>query len=105
MDGDIITNEGFGNIDSGDWISPKTSAPGSYQVNVTLISGTLSNGATGLQNLTTSRSWSVSRFAPGIKSCQFTLQILLSGTVLDSTTVTLSAEIFEEEGGGGGFEP
>lgn len=93
-DGDIIASEGFGNVDVGDWISPKASAPGSYEVRATIVSGSLSSGTTGSWlALTSTRTWVVSRSSPGYSSCVLTIEIRLSGTVLDTTTVTLEAEV------------
>lgn len=94
-DGDVVLNEGLGDGDVGDWVNPKSAAPGSYEVRATLVSGTLASGTTGSWlALTTSRSWSVFQSGPGSAAATLTVEIRIDGVVQDTTTVTLSADVF-----------
>lgn len=97
-DGDIITfssSDGV-SIDQGDWISPKSAAPGSYEIRATLVSGDTPSGTfnTWLP-LTSNRTWALTKLGnfPDILQCQLTIEIRLGSTVLDSTTVDLYAEV------------
>ena len=95
-DGDvIIATTVDGSLDAGDWISPKASAPSDYEVQATLVSGTLSTGTTGSWlALSSNRSWTLQRVTVGVAT-QVTLTIEIrkgSGAVLASATVTLDAE-------------
>jgi hypothetical protein len=101
-DGDIITN-GFSIVDAGDWISPKSAAPGSYEIRATLNSGDTPVGTLGSWlALTSTRTWSLTKPGniAGFRECELTVEIRLGATVLDSTIVTLSAEVFDSGGGG-----
>jgi hypothetical protein len=96
-DGDIF---GFGSIqgsgDQGDWITPRSAAGGNYEARWTNTSGTLSSGTAGTwEALSTTRQWAVSRVGVGSKTCTGTLEIrrTAGGAVLDSTNVTLTAEV------------
>jgi hypothetical protein len=76
-----------------DWIRPTSAAPGSYEVRATLNSGTLTSGTTGSWlALSTTREWTVERTLNGISSANLTIEIRRGTTVLDSATVTLTAE-------------
>ena len=98
-DGDILEtlsdDGGSTTNDLGDWVSPKTAAPGSYQVRAYSLSG--SGGAfTGdttnsWLNLTSDIYWSLSVSPGDSGSRSFTIDIGLAGTVLDTSTITLSA--------------
>ena len=95
-DGDVMSaTTGGGSVDQGDWISPKASAPSDYEVQATLVSGTLSTGTTGSWlALSSNRSWTLQRVTVGVAT-QVTLTIEIrkgSGAVLASATVTLDAE-------------
>jgi hypothetical protein len=95
-DGDIITVGDLGSVDEGDWISPKASAPGSYEIRATLVSGDTPSGTLGSWlALTSNRTWTNNKpgAAPGVRSCQLTIEIRLGSTVLDTTTVDLYAEV------------
>jgi hypothetical protein len=94
-DGDIIESTSIGGtIDLGDWITPKTAAPGSFECRATVVSGSLSSGTTGAWlALSTSRTWSVTRATSGTSSCQLTIEIRLGTTVLASATVMISATV------------
>lgn len=76
-----------------DWIRPTSAAPGSYEVRATLNSGTLTSGTTGSWlALSTTPEWTVERTLNGISSASLTIEIRRGTTVLDSATVTLTAE-------------
>lgn len=98
-DGDISQfKTSTGTADIGDWISPKTAAPGSYEVRATLFSGAPISGTTNTWlALSTTRSWSLS-VTSGQSLSVIDIEIRLGTTVLDTTRVTLSAEVL-----GGGF--
>ena len=97
-DGDIVrATTPLGSADIGDWINPKAAAPSDYEVRATLNSGTLSSGTTGSWlALSTTRAWTLTRFVVGAADpVELTIEIRKgSGSVLDSTTVTLDAERF-----------
>ncbi len=95
-DGDITAS---GNsvfpTDRGDWLSPTSSAPGLYEIRATVVSGSVSGSSTGTWlALTSNRAWTVT--SPGFvgtNTAQLTVEIRNNGgSVLDSTTVNLSAE-------------
>jgi hypothetical protein len=95
-DGDVMSaTTGGGSVDQGDWIDPKANAPSDYEVQATLVSGTLSTGTTGSWlALSSNRSWTLQRVTVGAAT-QVTLTIEIrkgSGAVLASATVTLDAE-------------
>lgn len=95
-DGDVYREHGsMGPSDIGDWIDPKTSAPGSYEIRATLVSGTSPTGPTigSWHALTTSRLWSLASNPGQSKSCQLTIEIRKAGgAVLDSGMVNLTAD-------------
>ena len=97
-DGDIrhLSTSG-GNSDEGDWVRPKSSAPGSYEVRATLNSGTLdgSSDATGSWlALTTSRDWGVTRSTVGTNTAELLIEIRKAGgPVLGSAVIGLSANV------------
>ena len=87
----------FGIRDRGDWASPKSLAPGSYEVRVDLGTGSdsLSSGTVGSwEALTSTRTWELEQTTPGSKFAILQVQIRLSSTVLTTATVTLSADVF-----------
>lgn len=95
-DGDIIeSTTSAGDVDAGDWIDPKSSAPGSYEVRATLVSGSIDSGILNTWlPLSSTRSWSVGVTVAGTnQSATLTVEIRLGGTVLDTTTVDLYAEV------------
>ena len=80
------------------WCTP-TNQSSNYEALVTLTSGTLSGGSgTGTWlALSTTRNWYVEEFGSGnSKLCQFTVQIrkIGTGTVLDTATIDLEANVF-----------
>jgi hypothetical protein len=95
-DGDIVrATTPLGSADIGDWIIPKASAPGTYEVRATLNSGTLTSGTTeSWLALTSNRSWTLTRIIVGAAdTVDLTIEIRRgSGSVLASATVTLDAE-------------
>jgi hypothetical protein len=97
-DGDIISNSQLGaNLDEGDWVNPKSAAPGSYEIRATLVSGDTPVGTLGSWlALTSNRTWSLTKLSgvAGSRQSELTVEIRLGTTVLDTTTVTLSAEVF-----------
>lgn len=89
-----------GTVDIGDWINPKSSAPGSYEVRADVVFGTVTGASTGTWlALTSSRSWVLDNVTPGVVSARLTVSIRLSGTVLTTATVSLSARVFPAESG------
>jgi hypothetical protein len=91
-DGTIIDNSGT----TGTWNGSTTAGSG-YEVKATVTSGSLTSGTTGSWlSLSSNRSWSKTDSTAGGSSADaaFTLQIRAAGTttVLDSATITLSAE-------------
>lgn len=80
---------------SGNWITPTSLAPGSYEIRATINTGTLTGGsATGTWlALTTSRSWYVDRATIGTKACGLTIEIRLGSVTVYSETVTLRATV------------
>lgn len=98
-DGDIaritVSTGGGGTVDVGDWITPRSAAGADYECFVTVDSGALSSGTTGSWlALNTTRTWTLDQTSLGTSTCVFGLQIrrASTGSVLDSTTVTLEAE-------------
>jgi hypothetical protein len=95
-DGDVVTaTTDGGSVDAGDWISPKANAPSDYEVQATLVGGTLSTGTTGSWlALTSNRSWTLQRVTVGAADqVDLTIEIRKgSGATLASATVTLDAE-------------
>lgn len=96
-DGDIIESFEEADVpnttDRGDWIVPKSAAPGLYEVRATVTAGALSSGTTGTWlALTTTRTWSVQRTTNGTSSCTMTIEIRNNGgAVLGSCTVQMTA--------------
>jgi hypothetical protein len=91
-----------GAIDIGDWISPNSAAPGSYEARADVVSGSVTGSATGSWlALTTTRTWTLALSSPGISSARLTVSIRLSGTTLTSATIDLAAQVEPDFGGGG----
>jgi hypothetical protein len=99
--GDVLTETTLnGVLDIGDWINPKSSAPGSYEVRADVVFGSVTGSATGTWlALTSIRSWILQNVNPGTLSARLTVSIRLSGTVLTTATVNLSARVFPAESG------
>ena len=96
-DGNIDEQTGGGGTqDIGDWISPTTAAPGSYEIRASGISGaggTFTGTLNTWQALSTQRDWSLSVSGTGNSGTRsFTIEIRIGTNVLDSCTVTLYAE-------------
>lgn len=89
----------FGGISAFDsileqWVTPTARAI-DYEAKVTLVSGTLTGGTTGSWlPLSSDRSWYTHANAGGYKTCTFTVEIRRAGvgTVLDSATITVTAD-------------
>lgn len=96
--GDVfIISTRFGIQDVGDWISPKSSAPGLYEVRADLASGSgpLTSGTLGSWvALSTSPSWTLTTSGIGISEATVDFQIRLGGTVLTSAQIAFYAEAF-----------
>ena len=93
--GDVSENRNASYLDIGDWVSPKSAAPGTYECRVTVTSGTLSTGTAGSWlALTSNREWTVFRNTSGSKACTFTVEIRQGVTTLASCTVTITASVF-----------
>jgi hypothetical protein len=94
-DGDVMSNStAFGPVDEGDWVTPKTSAPGTYEARATLDSGDTPTGTLGTWlALTSNRAWTLTQIATGSKEASLTVEIRKgSGSALASATITLYAE-------------
>lgn len=91
-DGDVTaTTLSSGTVDAGDWIIPKSAAPGSYTIRADIVSGAVDDGTTGSDlALTSNQSWSVISNS-GEEQCVLTISIKLGSTVLKSREVTLTA--------------
>lgn len=88
-DGDIVAPSGTPSASLGDWVDPKSSAPGDYEIRATVTSGTLSSGTTNTwQALTSSRTWSITSSNSKLTRVFFEIRDS-SGTVLDDGTITL----------------
>jgi hypothetical protein len=89
-----------GAIDIGDWISPKSAAPGSYEVQADVIYGSVTGSATGSWlALTSTRTWTLSLVGSGSEAAALTVSIRLGGTVI--TTATIDLEAYVDFGSGG----
>lgn len=88
-DGDVVSTSGTPSSSLGDWIIPKSSAPGGYEIRATVTSGTLTSGtANTWQALTSSRTWSIT--SSNSRTTQIFFEIRDgAGTVVDDGTVTL----------------
>jgi hypothetical protein len=76
-----------------DWITPTSAASGAYEVKATLNSGALTTGTTGSWlALSSTREWTVET-SIGVVDANLTIEIRRGSTVLDSATVTLSAQV------------
>ena len=88
-DGDIVATSGTPSASLGDWIDPKDSAPGLYEIRATVTSGTLSSGvANSWQALTSSRTWSITSTNSKLTQVFFEIRDG-EGTVQDDGTITL----------------
>lgn len=90
----------IGEIDRGDWVSPKSAAPGTYEVQADVIYGSVTGDATGSWlALTSTRIWTLSLVGSGSEAAGLTISIRLGATVLATCTVDL--EVYVDFGGGG----
>jgi hypothetical protein len=99
--GDVI---GFttlnGDTDIGDWVSPKSAAPGSYEAKADVVFGSVTGSATGSWlALTSDRTWTLSLVGSGSEAAGLTVSIRLGGTVIATASVNL--EVYVDFGGGG----
>jgi len=95
-DGDIITaTTAGGSVDAGDWIIPKGAAGGNFEVQATIVSGSVSSGTTGSWlALSSDRTWTRSQVTSGTSTVVLTIEIRRVGTttVLATCTRTLVAD-------------
>jgi hypothetical protein len=93
-DGDITAITSVGSVDAGDWLSPKSAAPGAYQIMAHQNSGDAVTGSldTWLA-LTSTRSWSLEQLVAGAVAANLTISIGIGGVALSSGTFTLEAEV------------
>lgn len=90
----VATTSVVGPLTIGNWVSPSSAAPGSYECRADISFGSVSGSATGSWlALTSNRSWSVVRLSPGSSSAELVISIRLSGVTLATCTVYLSAEV------------
>jgi hypothetical protein len=93
--GDIRqSTTGATNVDIGDWVTPKSAAPGTFQCRATLVSGSIPT--TGTMNtweaLTTARSWSRQQNTNGTSTSVILVEIRDgTGPTLASANITLRA--------------
>lgn len=93
-DGDITSITSVGSVDSGDWITPKAIAPGSYEIMAHQNSGDAVTGTLDTwQALSSSRSWSLEQIVAGEQSANLTISIRLGEMVLSVGTFTLHAQV------------
>jgi len=94
-DGDVISSTiAGGAIDVGDWITPKTAAPGAYTIRAEVLSGSLAAGSSATDTdlaLTSTRSWGVEREGAGTTIATIRLTIKLGGAALAIRDITLGA--------------
>lgn len=95
-DGDIHSINTIGSVDEGDWISPKSAAPGAYEIMAHQDSGdaldVTSDALDTWLALSSTRQWSISTIASGLKTASLTVSIRLGTQVLSSGVFALSAE-------------
>lgn len=93
-DGDIVAITSVGSADQGDWITPKSAAPGLYEIMAHQDSGDPVTGTldTWLA-LTSSRSWSLEQLVAGSATAALTISIRLGGAVLSTRAWGLEATV------------
>ena len=94
-DGDIQISTTDGTSDVGDWIKPKTLAPGSYTIRAHVNSGTLAGSSSAVDSdlaLSSSRAWAVERASTGTTTANVTFTIKDGGgNTLKTGTVDISS--------------
>lgn len=94
-DGDVISSTiSRGAEDVGDWVTPKTAAPGGYTIRAEVLSGSLAAGSSATDTdlaLTATRSWGVEREGAGTTIATIRLTIKLGGMALATRDITLAA--------------
>jgi hypothetical protein len=101
----IHVSDNDGTVDIGDWINPKASAPGTYEIRATQISGDSIGGTMNTWlPLTTSRTWTLNKPTglAGLLSGNMTIEIRQGVEILDSTEITLYSETVGGIGDPGG---
>lgn len=84
-----------GTVSLGNWITPTGAAGAAYEVRATELSNPVSTGTVGSWlALNSTQSWSRTRTVLGIIDCILQIEIRRAsdGLVLDTATITLSAE-------------
>lgn len=99
--GDVIATDTLnGPTDIGDWISPKSGAPGSYECRADVVFGSVTGDSTGAWlALTSTRVWTLSRSTPGFQAARITVSIRLGGTTLTTATIDLTVQVSVAESG------
>ena len=90
----VTTSSGTETIEN--WVTPTSAAGANYEARATVNTGSLSSGTTGAWTaLSSTQTWNVTRSTVGSKNCTFTVEIrrASSGTVLDTVTIDLSANV------------
>lgn len=93
-DGDVIATTSAGAMDVGDWIVPKTAAPGAYTIRAEVLSGSLAAGSSATDTdlaLTSTRSWGVEQIGAGTTIATIRLTIKLGGAALATRDIVLTA--------------
>ena len=88
--------ENAGTIESGNWVTPTSLAPGSYTIRASLAFGTAPSGDTLDTDhaLSSARSWALSQSGVGSKTCELTLTLKDGGgNTVASGTLSLTAEV------------
>lgn len=98
-DGDTIgTRTSGANLTLTDWLTPKSAAPGGYEIRATQNSGDALTGASSALNtwlaLTSGRLWEIEQVGNGTKDADLTIDFRLSGgNIIKSVNVQLGAEV------------
>ncbi len=92
---DALTN---GDLDFTNWVAPTSAAPGSYQIRLTVNSGSapaLGSAATGVDlALTSTRVWAWNRTSPGFTSANVTVELKDGGgNVIASATFDIAVTV------------
>lgn len=89
-----------GTLDLGDWVSPKSAAPGSYEARADVVFGSVTGASTGAWlALTSTRTWTLANTDPGFDGARLTVSIRLGGTTLTTATIDLQTQVAFGESG------
>lgn len=96
-DGDVTETTTSGSADAGDWITPKSAAPGAYEISVHQDSGDALDGGSGALDtwvaLSSGWSASITQTGLGTKAASLTASIRLGGVTLSSGNISLQAQV------------